>query len=197
MEKQSAKNPILVVTSDKWSRDSYVVFEGEQVIGSCIPDEWVGEKYDEAREHDDEITREQVASEMEDDFFAENTDVDECWPEHHILRAGRDYYIYTDDGMCSWIKDLTDLPTLAKLAIIIEDRTGRPGQDKSGSVLAIAEEMLSRASEIDNLVVVDNPWCIEPMIYTTDEIEDESCWSDGCPDEYTDSETWINEQVEK
>jgi hypothetical protein len=102
---KTEKTPILVVTSDKWSCDSYVVFEDDTIIGGCIPDEWVSEKYTEASEFDDEITIEQIAEGMEDDFLSENSDVDEFWPEHHILRTGDDYYTYDDDGMCDHIDE--------------------------------------------------------------------------------------------
>jgi hypothetical protein len=102
---KNEKTPILVVTSDKWSRDSYVVFEDDEIINGCIPGEWIEEVYQDASEFDDEITREQIASGMEDDFFADNTDVDEFWPEYRILRTGDDYYTYTDDGMCSPIDE--------------------------------------------------------------------------------------------
>ena len=105
------KIPVLLVDNDKWSRDSYVVFEDDQIIGGCIPSEWVDEKFDaicdEAREMDEpvEITREQVASEMDADFFAENSDIDEYWPQYHILRAGDNYYRYTEDGMAHFISE--------------------------------------------------------------------------------------------
>lgn len=99
------KTPILIVTSDRWSRDSYVVFEGDQIIGWCVPDEWVNSAYDEASENDNEVTREQVEEEMEEEFFSENTDVDECWTEHGICRAGEQYYRYHEDGTGHWIDE--------------------------------------------------------------------------------------------
>jgi len=99
------KTPIILVTSDRWSKDIYVVFDDEQILGYCIPDEWINSRFNNVCEYDDKITREQVASEMEDDFRNENTDVDEFWPQYNILRAGSDYYRYTDDGMCSEIDE--------------------------------------------------------------------------------------------
>ena len=102
---KTAKTPILVVTSENWSRDSYVVFDDDVIIGWCIPDEWVLRSLQAAQDEDDIITREAVESGMEDDFFADNTDVDEYWPEHNILKAGDYYYKYSDDGMCTIIDD--------------------------------------------------------------------------------------------
>jgi hypothetical protein len=125
-EQKNEKTPILVVTSDKWSRDSYVVFEDDEIIGGCIPDEWVGKAYSELLENysqgelasntpDDDAmpTREQIAAGMEADFFSENSDVDEFWPEHHILRTGSDYYKYDDDGMCEHIDEDDALELMA------------------------------------------------------------------------------------
>lgn len=111
---KNEKTPILVVTSDTWSQDSYVVFDDDKIIGEAIPDEWVDEAYQEAKREADEfgedgdadkISRDEIASNMEDDFLSDNTSVDEFWPEHHVLRAGDYYYTYTDDGMCSPIDE--------------------------------------------------------------------------------------------
>jgi len=116
---KNEKTPILVVTSDKWSRDSYVVFEDDKTIGGCIPDEWVYEEFNEleidAAENgvENDITIKQIASDMEDDFFADNTTVDEFWPEYHILRTGDDYYTYDDDGMCEPIDEDDALELMA------------------------------------------------------------------------------------
>lgn len=108
---ETEKTQILVVTNDRWSRDSYVVFEGDKIIGGCIPDEWVSETFSnlemEADDNGDELykTREQVADDMESDFFTENSDVDEFWSEYGILRAGNNYYTYRDDGTCEPIDE--------------------------------------------------------------------------------------------
>jgi hypothetical protein len=112
------KTPILVITSDNWSQQEYIVFDDDEIIGDCIPNEWVDEVYNELLENysqgelasntpdDDSMpNREQVADGMEEDFFSENTDVDEYWPEYGVLRAGDNYYTYTNDGWCSPIDE--------------------------------------------------------------------------------------------
>ena len=73
------------------------------------------------------------------------------------------------------------------------------GNTSSGSDYAIARELLDRVDEINNLVIVGNPWCIEKMVYTLDEINDPSMWNndDNETPEYISVETWINEQVGK
>jgi hypothetical protein len=120
-EQKNEKTPVLVVTSDKWSRDSYVVFDDDTIIGGCIPDEWVSETLTnleiEASDNGDDfdMTREQVASEMEDDFFSDNSDVDEFWPEYHVLRTGNDYYKYDNDGMCKHIDEDDALELMGKM----------------------------------------------------------------------------------
>jgi hypothetical protein len=69
---------------------------------------------------------------------------------------------------------------------------------KSGTVTAISMELLERFSEIDDLVIVGNPWCIEEMIYTLEEINDASLWNYDDDDkilvpDYTAAEQWIEE----
>lgn len=103
------KIPILLVNNDKWSRDTYVVFEDTQILGYCIPDEWITRAYNEATETGmdiaDDLTREQIADEMESNFFSENCSVEKFWPEHQILMADGDYYSYDDDGTVEYLTD--------------------------------------------------------------------------------------------
>ena len=91
--------PILIVTSDKWARDTYIVFEDDPIAGFCIPDDWIDDRmYALECDGETEITREQLVAEMEKEFFADNSDVDEFWPEYNICRSGDDYYRYDDNG---------------------------------------------------------------------------------------------------
>lgn len=98
LEEVKTKTPILVITSDSWSRHAFVIFESDKIIGDLIPDNWIDEKYDELREYDDKITRTDVKTKMEEQFFNENTDVDEFWPQHQICLADDYYYHYFNDG---------------------------------------------------------------------------------------------------
>lgn len=92
------KTPILLVTSDEWSRDPYVVFEGDKIIGEFIPAEWIDNKYYEAIGCGEQISRKQIEQSMYDDFFSENSDIDEFWADCQILRVGDEYYKYYNDG---------------------------------------------------------------------------------------------------
>lgn len=114
------KTPILLVTSDRWSQDAYVVFDDDQIIGNLIPDEWIGDAYWDALENDPDATRESVAADMEADFWAENSDIDEAWEEHGICRVGDQYFRYRDDGTGRWIDEdeaLEDMPEVRERLI--------------------------------------------------------------------------------
>lgn len=99
------KTPILVVTSENWSREGYVVFDDDQIIGGCIPSEWVNQAVEDS---DDDDTRADIEVKMTDDFFRENSKIDRFWSDRHILRTGGDYYSYDDDGMCKYLRNITD-----------------------------------------------------------------------------------------
>jgi len=70
-----------------------------------------------------------------------------------------------------------------------------PDANYSGSTAVIAKELLDRFNEVEDLVIVSMPWCIEPMVYTLDEVGDDSLWADGCPTEYTTAEKWIEDNA--
>ena len=99
--KKSELKPEIIVTSDRWSREPYVVFENDKIIGGAIPDDWINDEY--LNQDETDLTRDEIAENMESEFFAENDTVDEFWPEHGICRAGDDYYRYGADGMAKWI----------------------------------------------------------------------------------------------
>ena len=99
--KKLTKSPIIIVTSDRWSRYPIVVFEDDSIIGGAIPDDWINDAY--LNQENSDLTREQVASSMEAEFVDENSSVDEFWPEYGICRTGDDYYRYNDDGTAKWI----------------------------------------------------------------------------------------------
>ena len=100
MEKSELK-PTIIVTSDRWSREPYVVFENDKIIGGAIPDDWINDKY--LNQDETSFTRDEIAGNMESEFISENDAVDEFWPVHGICRSGDDFYRYGADGMCKWI----------------------------------------------------------------------------------------------
>ena len=99
--KKSELKPEIIVTYDRWSREPYVVFENDKIIGGAIPDDWINDEY--LNQDETDLTRDEIAENMESEFFAENDTVDEFWPEYKICRAGDDYYRYGTDGMAKWI----------------------------------------------------------------------------------------------
>jgi len=109
MTTETKKIPTIIVTSDRWSRDPFVVFEGDELIGYAITTDRVNVALFKAQESDEEITREQIEASMVDDFNSENDSVDEFWPEHMICRADDDYYKYDADGRAKWIGNLDSI----------------------------------------------------------------------------------------
>ena len=101
--------PIIIVTSDRWSREPYVVFEGEEIIGGAIPEDWISDRMQYLTELGENADRGEVAAEMANNFRADNSRVDDVWPEHMICRSGRDYYRYDSDGMVEWLGDHDNL----------------------------------------------------------------------------------------
>ena len=110
--KHTLKNrePVYVVTDDKWSQDAYVVFADEKIIGGAIPAEWVDERLSHEQEtairYGDEtkITIEDIETIMSDEFRTDNSIVVDFWPEHSMLLTdNNEYYKYTDDGMVQFI----------------------------------------------------------------------------------------------
>ena len=99
--KKSELKPEIIVTSDRWSREPYVVFENDEIIGGAIPDDWINDKY--LNQDETSFTRDEIAGNMESEFISENDAVDEFWPVHGICRSGDDFYRYGADGMCKWI----------------------------------------------------------------------------------------------
>lgn len=116
--KSIPKIPVLLVDNDKWSRESYVVFENDPNV---IPEDWIDNAYDDARtQAEDEgeeftATREQITSKMRADFYSENSDIDEYWPQYHILRAGDNYYRYDEDGRADHITEAEALEAMPAL----------------------------------------------------------------------------------
>lgn len=107
------KTPMLVVDSDAWSRYPAVFFYDDNVNDFICP-EWVDEEYDRVMEgaantgEFEEVTKEDIATDMENRFFSENSEVSEFWPELHILRAGQNFYRYNEDGTCHFIRSVND-----------------------------------------------------------------------------------------
>ena len=92
--------PTIIVTNERWSRDPYVIFEGENLIGGAIADDWINDRMAEAG---DNVERGDVEEIMIDEFESENDSVDEFWPEQMICRSGDNYYQYDDGGMAKYI----------------------------------------------------------------------------------------------
>lgn len=98
--------PILVITSDKWSRTPYVVFADDQIADGLIPKTWIDEMFDKANSHDDDmfIPREQIVKQVTHDFKMENTPVDSFCSRKHTLVAGG--YAYKYDPKTGMLKKL-------------------------------------------------------------------------------------------
>jgi len=101
MEKRT---PILVVTNDKWSRDTYVVFNDDEIIDNLIPSDWIDSRI-EKFESEYPVDRDEIAQGMEEEFFDENDTVDNFWPEKQILQAGTSFYSYTEIGEAKYLGD--------------------------------------------------------------------------------------------
>jgi hypothetical protein len=103
MEKKMEKRaPILVITNDKWSQDTYVVFDDDEIIDNLIPADWIDAKLEETDFAGD---RDEIAQSMYDDFFNENDTVDNFWPEKQICQSGISFYQYDADGRATYLGD--------------------------------------------------------------------------------------------
>lgn len=100
-EMETVKKPVRVVTDERWSRDTYVMFEGEEVIGTAIREESITEAYNSTE--DESVTREDIAEQLVAEFEHDNPVVGADWPEYGICYAGRYYYRYTEDGVASYL----------------------------------------------------------------------------------------------
>lgn len=95
--KKKKPAPILVITSDRWHRDTVVVFDDDH-LDYFILDDWVDQEFEAAQDRDETVTREEVYESMEEEFLSENSTVNEFWPELGILRCeGDEYYSYDYD----------------------------------------------------------------------------------------------------
>ena len=98
------RTPYIVITSENWSRDSFVLFNDENIVGDGFPEEWINDSIsaieDEAREINEEIDvdRQEIVDDMTDRFIRENSEIDEFWTEHMVCRSGDDYWKYYETG---------------------------------------------------------------------------------------------------
>jgi len=105
----TTQTPTIIVTSERWSRNPYVVFEGDELIGAAIATDWIETALEEVLGWDSDVTREQVEEEIIAEFVSENDSVDEFSAEHNICRAGDYYYKYDSDGMAKWIGNFASM----------------------------------------------------------------------------------------
>lgn len=100
------RKPILVVTSERWGSQTYVIFDDEEIIGDIVSIDWIRDRYDYEREENPDITIEDVEKMMEDEFFEDNSGIDEHYTEQKIVRADDGYYYqYDNDGICSYLDE--------------------------------------------------------------------------------------------
>jgi len=112
MSNKTDKTPIIIVTSDRWSRDPYIVFEGDELIGYAIANDWINDRLLNSCEYDPEITQEKIEKLLVFEFKSENDGVDEFWPERMICRAGDNYYRYDSAGMVKWLGNYDSIDEL-------------------------------------------------------------------------------------
>ena len=90
------RTPRLILTSDKWSNITVVVFDDDLDI-DCIPDDWVYDRIQQAEDEGRELTKEDAIAELIDELHEDNDAVDEYWIDDKVCRCGDDYYKYYDD----------------------------------------------------------------------------------------------------
>lgn len=98
---ETVKRPVRVVNEERWSYVTYVMFEGEAVIGTAIQEESITEAYNSTE--DVRVTRRDIADQLVAEFEYDNPAVGAYWPEYGICYAGCYYYRYTEDGVASYL----------------------------------------------------------------------------------------------
>lgn len=91
--------PSLLLTDEKWARVPVVVFDTDTKL-DCIPSEWIDDEY--LLEGNNE-TRDEIRDRLWDEMNNENSTIDECWADRHILRCGNDFYRYDEGGNATYL----------------------------------------------------------------------------------------------
>ena len=98
---ETTNKPVRVVNNERWSRDTYVMFDGEDVIGVAIQEESITEAYNSTEE--ESVTREDIADQLVAEFERDNPAVEAFWPEYGICYADDYYYRYSSNGRASYL----------------------------------------------------------------------------------------------
>lgn len=104
------KSPILVITNDKWSQDTYVVFDTDEIIDNLIPSDWINRRVEYLNDGAEyPVDRDEIAQIMHDEFFDENDAVDNFWSDKNICQSGDSFYAYDDNGMAKYLGDFDSI----------------------------------------------------------------------------------------
>jgi hypothetical protein len=98
------RTPVLVITSERWTKFPYVVFDDDN-FEDIYPADWLSNAFQEALENGGPTDRETLLSDAEDEFYQDNTDVSEFDADTHLLHAGGYIYRYDDDGTVELIDE--------------------------------------------------------------------------------------------
>jgi len=105
--KTEKKEPILIITDERWSQIPYVIFDEDEL------EPYIELAMHHGADYDDDADIEDIRESIEDDIWTDNTVPDEILPGN-VIRAGANYYLYHDTGEVRFIKNIDDLPEEAK-----------------------------------------------------------------------------------